>query len=151
MSDTNHDNNSLTYAVLRDVPQYNDDGDLIGSDKVVDNIVVAPPEHASQQTGWIECNNQQGQDVVEIGWKWIQGQGFIKPLPRPRNLAYEWGLVRQERESRLLISDLFVLPDRWAIMSAQTQQNWSIYRQQLRDIPTAFDDPKNVVWPTLPI
>ena len=151
MSDTNHDNNSLIYAILKDEPEYNDNGDVIGTNKVIANIVVATPEHARLQTGWLECSAPSGQEPVQIGWRWIEGQGFIKPPPLPRNIAYEWSIVRQERDSRLLLSDLFVLPDRWAIMSAQTQQNWSIYRQQLRDIPVAFDDPKNVVWPTLPI
>ena len=113
---------------------------------VISNIVEATPEFAEQH-GWItfpeyDENNQ----VVGIGYLYQNGT-FIKP---PRNIQAEWAVVRVHRDSLLLASDINVLPDRWASMTSEQQTIWSTYRQTLRDIPTAFSDPANVVWPSSP-
>lgn len=57
---------------------------------------------------------------------------------------------RQERDSLLLASDVMVLPDRWAALSAEKQQAWSAYRQALRDVPQQPGFPENVTWPVKP-
>lgn len=39
---------------------------------------------------------------------------------------------------------------RWASLSAQQQQAWADYRQQLLDVTSQSGFPHNVVWPTKP-
>ena len=112
---------------------------VIEAGKVI-NTAIATPEFASSQ-GWIDAS-----DGVEIGWLYDNG----KFSPPPRNIDAEWANIRQERDRRLIVSDNFVLPDRWASMTPEKQQAWSVYRQALRDIPQTFSDPKDVVWPTKP-
>ena len=113
---------------------------------VVTNIVVAEPEFAASQ-GWIEHPGTNKDNVlVNIGFLYQDGE-FVEP---PRNIEIEWQSVRLKRNELLTLSDISVLPDRWAIMTPEKQSAWSTYRQSLRDITTAFSDPKDVVWPESP-
>ena len=113
---------------------------------VVTNIVVAEPEFAASQ-GWIEHPGTNKDNVlVNIGFLYQDGE-FVEP---PRNIEIEWQSVRFKRNELLTLSDISVLPDRWAVMPPEKQSAWSTYRQSLRDITTAFSDPKDVVWPESP-
>ena len=55
------------------------------------------------------------------------------------------GLIRGERNGLLEASDWTQLAD--APVDATT---WATYRQELRDLPAAFDRVSDVVWPTPP-
>lgn len=57
----------------------------------------------------------------------------------------QWVAIRNERNSRILMSDWTQLPD----APLETKEVWAIYRQALRDI-TEQADPFNIQWPTLP-
>ena len=61
-----------------------------------------------------------------------------------------WDLLREERNSRLLKSDAYVLPDRWSAYTPEQQTAWATYRQALRDLPENTTDPFNPVWPVKP-
>lgn len=112
---------------------------IIENGKVV-NIAAATAEFAASQ-GWVECP-----DGVDIGWSFDGGN----LIPPPRNIEQEWNQVRTVRNSFLTQTDAAVLPDRWASMTPEKQQEWSTYRQTLRDIPQLFSDPADVIWPTKP-
>ena len=58
--------------------------------------------------------------------------------------------LREQRNERLLASDVIVLPDRWAAMNDDTKTNWANYRQALRDLPANTTDPTNITWPEEP-
>jgi hypothetical protein len=58
----------------------------------------------------------------------------------------EWASVRTERNKRLVESDWTQLPD--APLTTLDKSDWSIYRQQLRDI-TEQADPFSLVWPSM--
>lgn len=58
--------------------------------------------------------------------------------------------LRVDRDILLAHSDINVISDRWAAMSAQTQTAWASYRQSLRDLPASTSDPLNPVWPVKP-
>jgi len=58
--------------------------------------------------------------------------------------------LRVDRDILLAQSDINVIVDRWAVMSAETQTTWAAYRQALRDLPANTNDPLNPVWPTRP-
>ena len=58
--------------------------------------------------------------------------------------------IRERRDELLRKSDASVLPDRWAAMPTETQTDWAVYRQALRDLPATTADALNPVWPTKP-
>ena len=59
-------------------------------------------------------------------------------------------ILRQERDRRLVATDITVLPDRWESMNNDSKTAWSVYRQALRDLPANTPDPTNITWPTEP-
>ena len=59
-----------------------------------------------------------------------------------------WAGVRAERNGRLTRSDWTVLID--APLDAAAQDAWKAYRQALRDVPSTFDTPDDVIWPAEP-
>jgi hypothetical protein len=115
---------------------------IIQDGKVV-NIAVASQEFADSQ-GWVVVDGLDPQPQIGSSY---DGSVFSAP---ERDLNSEWAAVRGIRDDLLTQSDPFVLPDRWATYSADKQQEWSDYRQTLRDIPQTFADPADVVWPTKP-
>jgi hypothetical protein len=61
-------------------------------------------------------------------------------------LSYEWIVPKQKRDSLLQASDWTQLPD----ITGIDKQAWAQYRQQLRDLPQEYPDPKDIVWPIPP-
>lgn len=56
--------------------------------------------------------------------------------------------VSSQRNSYLYESDWTQIPNN--PLTTEKQQQWAVYRQQLRDITTQSGYPFNVVWPTKP-
>jgi len=65
-------------------------------------------------------------------------------------LQNKWNDVRRQRNKLLSESDRYALIDVWNSLSETKQQEWSTYRQQLRDLPQTYNDPDSVVFPTVP-
>lgn len=59
------------------------------------------------------------------------------------NEAQQDYLVRSQRDSLLQQSDVYALADR-------ITDDWTAYRQALRDIPAQAGFPSSVTWPTKP-
>ena len=66
-----------------------------------------------------------------------------------KELEMAWYQVRSQRDEMLKQSDLFVLIDKWELLTEERKQEIRNYRQALRDIPQAFENPEDVVWPQL--
>lgn len=112
---------------------------------VVNNFIIA--EEGSELTN----DNLIPLGTTPVGFGWMYADGvFTPPPPPPRDIEAEWGGVRLIRDRLLTESDINVLPDRWAAMTAEKQQEWTVYRQTLRDIPQLYLDPADVVWPVKP-
>jgi len=59
--------------------------------------------------------------------------------------------VRRDRNYQLAIMDQTVSnPLRWAAMSAEKQNEWTVYRQALLDVPQQSGFPDTVTWPEIP-
>ena len=58
--------------------------------------------------------------------------------------------MRGKRDQLLVASDKYVNPDQWASMDTSKQNKWSVYRQELRDLPATVIDPADPTWPTQP-
>ncbi len=115
---------------------------------VVFNVIVADEQHA--KSFGLKRYPIVIADVgtVDIGWTYLPQEDTF--LPPPRDILAEWAAVRSIRNSLLIESDLYVMPDRWATYTQDEQYAWSVYRKTLRDIPQTFIDPKEVVWPDKP-
>ena len=62
--------------------------------------------------------------------------------------AQPWKELRQERDKRLAECD-------WVTLKAYSTETpvpeeWKVYMQALRDLPSVTEDPANPVWPTPP-
>jgi hypothetical protein len=59
-----------------------------------------------------------------------------------------WSMVKDYRHVRLQASDIVVT--RFAEAGLPVSEEWRVYRQQLRDITTAYATPEDVVFPDAP-
>lgn len=59
-----------------------------------------------------------------------------------------WDSVRQKRNFLLAQSDWTQLTD--APLTQEQKNAWTVYRQALRDVPSSFATPEEVIWPTTP-
>lgn len=66
----------------------------------------------------------------------------------PPAIATQLMELRVERDLRLAASDWTQFPDSPLPAAARTE--WRAYRQALRDLPAATEDPAAVDWPTPP-
>lgn len=57
-----------------------------------------------------------------------------------------WNTVRIKRNNLLYLSDWRILPD----VNTSNKQQWTEYRQALRDITSTYSTPEEVVWPVEP-
>ena len=59
-----------------------------------------------------------------------------------------WKIIRAERDKLLRESDYLILAD--APVDETQKQEWTTYRQSLRDIPQTFSNPDDVTYPDKP-
>ena len=79
----------------------------------------------------------------QIVFKDSKVQLQTKPAPE-----ITWTRIREIRDGKLTSTDWTQMPD--SPMSSAAKTDWKSYRQLLRDITKAFQDPSAVVWPTAP-
>lgn len=112
--------------------------------EVQDTPVIEPaPEEAST-----EMKPLPPTPPVELPTpEWILDLENLPSLPEPPPLT--WDTIRLDRNSRIFISDWTQLAD--APLTQEQKNAWAAYRQALRDVPTSFATPEEVVWPTVPV
>ena len=62
--------------------------------------------------------------------------------------AQPWKELRQERDKRLTECDWIVI--RATSTDTPIPEEWKVYMQALRDLPSTTEDPANPVWPAQP-
>lgn len=110
--------------------------------------------------------NLQGQNVIEgnanDSTQYIQDNKIINMPPKPDGAAYfdygikQWILdypaqeqiIKKQRDYLLYQSDWTQIQNN--PLTPEKQEEWAIYRQQLRDITEQAGYPFDVVWPTKP-
>lgn len=114
-----------------------------------------------------DCDfNLQGQNVIEgianDSRQYIDNNEIIDMPPKPEGAAYfdyeqkQWVLDYQKqdeivkgiRNNLLYQSDWTQIPNN--PLTVEKQEQWEIYRQQLRDITDQSGYPFDIVWPTMP-
>lgn len=117
-------------------------------DNIVQNIILIEEADAVKlNLKRAPINTEFG--TVDINWTYLPQENSF--LPPPRDILNEWFITRQTRNSLLIESDIYVIPDRWATYNQDEKQAWTVYRQALRDIPQNFIDPNEIVWPSKPV
>jgi hypothetical protein len=105
---------------------------------------------------------QDGQDWVEVNLDIHSGQFFKKEGDSIRPFTEEEFIektstmlnnallfnIRLERKKLLDESDWTQFDT--SPLSSEKKEEWAVYRQALRDLPSTVSDPSQVVWPTKP-
>lgn len=108
----------------------------------VDRVIVDNPTDFVPYKAGIEVSPRHD---GEIGWLLDENNEWIIPNQNRWTNAQK---VRNIRNFRLKQSDKYSYPD--YPLSEQKKQEWSAYRQALRDITSQLGFPDNIVWPTKP-
>jgi DUF438 domain-containing protein len=58
--------------------------------------------------------------------------------------------IIEQRNQKLVESDIAMLPDNYAKLSEEKKIEWATYRQALRDLPTQEGFPWDITWPKKP-
>ena len=79
--------------------------------------------------------------------------GYTKPSKEAYDEAFTrylnielFKVFREQRNKKLTESDFMMLSD----YPKEDIEEWKVYRQALRDLPSITEDPENPVWPTPP-
>lgn len=91
---------------------------------------------------WVELTPSTlhpGKDYVWDGREWV--------LDYELETARLWIEIREKRNKLLQETDWTQLSD----IKAARKNTYVAYRQELRDIPQTFEDPRQVIWPEKPI
>ena len=85
------------------------------------------------------CDASESGDVITIikSAEWLENKN---------NEA--WRKIRKERNKLLKDSDYIMVSD--ITITTEKKEEWTTYRQALRDIPQDYDSPDEVVYPTKP-
>ena len=62
--------------------------------------------------------------------------------------THKYEVLREQRNKKLTESDFSMLPDYQ--LSRENEEEWEVYRQALRDIPSTTEDPETPIWPEQP-
>ena len=108
-------------------------------DGVVENSILV--DSLDFMPGLVEATEH-----ADIGWIYQDGS-FINPNQEKENNieAQIAESVRQDRDALLLESDWTQGND-----APVNKDDWSVYRQALRDIPSQDGFPREVIWPSKP-
>jgi len=98
-----------------------------------------------------EITQTQWEQLTD-GWVASESGGVVtvtEPAGWLENKTNEaWEKIRKERNQLLGESDYIILAD--APVDETQKQEWTTYRQVLRDIPQDYDSPDEVVYPDKP-
>lgn len=68
-------------------------------------------------------------------------------VPEEDKQRHAWLITRRYRNELLLLADIEIFKQE---DNGQDASAWRTYRQQLRDLPSTFDSPFDVVFPNVP-
>lgn len=129
--------------------------------KNVSNFYLLPDE-IIKTYGWLPLIVENENKPVFVSSNYVIEENVVREIivtrdktekeieeDAARELEIGWAQVRNKRDEMLKQSDLFVLIDKWELLTEEQKQEIRVYRQALRDIPQNFGTPEDVVWPSL--
>jgi hypothetical protein len=113
--------------------------------------------------GWLPVETISENKEIREGVEYIIEENVVKEIITTRDKTQEeienenqfqiearWHSIRVQRNNLLKESDIEILPDKWEVMDLNIKTAWSVYRQNLRNIPQTFSNPDDIIWPTKP-
>lgn len=119
---------------------------VIDSNGVITQIAVSDSQEWADANGYVLLENDKEGNPPVIGCYLSDGV-YTEYVPEMPDKT--WYDVRNYRDMLLAESDLLMITDRYSLYTEEQQQELLAYRQTLRDIPTAFENPEDVVFPEL--
>jgi hypothetical protein len=134
----------------------------------ISNFYLLNPENETEmsiikQNGWLPVETVSDNKEIQEKVEYVIEENFVKEIITTRDktqgeidkekasqLEAEWHSVRFKRNNLLKDSDTEIVSDKWENMEASVKSKWSIYRQELRNIPQKFSSPDDVIWPNKP-
>lgn len=120
------------------------------------------PDSILKIYGWLPFVQETEGKQIFVSSSYIIEENLVKEIiiTRDKNeqelekeqeeqLQNKWFEIRSQRDELLKASDLFVLIDRWENLSDERKEEIRTYRQALRDIPSSFNNPYEIIWPEL--
>lgn len=83
-------------------------------------------------------------ETQTLKWDSENREWNISSIPN----SYFWDRMRDRRNFHLATSDWTQFGD--SPLTEEKKEEWKVYRQELRDLPSITTDPKNVTWPSIP-
>lgn len=109
------------------------DTDVVTYPKLPDDCI-----EISQQDRNVYIN-----EINTMNRKLVLVNGALQLVDREKVIT--WETIRLQRNELLNASDYTQVPD-----FSGNKEAWTLYRQQLRDIPQQFANPEDVEWPVEP-
>lgn len=129
--------------------------------KNISNFYILPDE-ILKKYGWLPLITETENKPIFVSSNYIIEENFVREIivtrdktqaeieeENQKEIEQQWSQARSQRDEMLKQSDIFVLIDKWETYSLERQNEIRSYRQSLRDIPQNFQDPTEIIWPSL--
>jgi len=116
--------------------------------KIIDDIIVYTVKSSNEQFGMVEIDFDIGQPKLPDQVFKYSTRSWIDVRTEDEKFNLCSDEIKTRRNVLLQFSDWTQLPN--GPLTVEVQQEWAVYRQQLRDITTQSGYPFDVVWPTPP-
>ena len=127
-------NLSIAHCYQADAPQQSTFGGPWGRPSESTHVIVPIGFNIST----IKAEKNEDGDIIIVE----------DPVKKTQLEEQLWHSFRQERNKRLADCDWSRLDD--APLTNKQRADYSIYRQELRDLPAITTDPQNPSWPSVP-
>jgi hypothetical protein len=111
----------------------------------IKSIASIPQENAFED-GVLEVTDINPAEVLLT--QYVANGILVAKPPEPPNYDDAVNLAIPQRNELLAASDWTQIPNN--PLTAEQQQAWAVYRQELRDITIQAGYPFNIIWPTQP-
>jgi hypothetical protein len=120
------------------------------------------PDNILKTYGWLPFIKESENKPIVVSSEFIIENDIVKEIittrekteneinqEREQELELLWEQVRLQRNNLLKDSDIFVVIDKWEVLSIIEKEKIRVYRQALRDLPQNFSNPEEIIWPIL--
>ncbi len=119
---------------------YGNQSDVESRSSELEHVIVPPELHS----GFVVPNRNLETNKIEFT---VDTEAL--EAENQNHIQSQWVMFRNERTRLLKECDWVVLPD--VGLTQEKVDEWKVYRQALRDLPSTTEDPQNPVYPTPPL
>jgi hypothetical protein len=149
------DNNGVPQKITSRPNWYNEDGQLVSdeflnSENYYNYFISSQPicdpyvemvQESDLKEFFVDHENK---NVIQV-WKIVE----LSEQEKEEYVKNRWTQIREERDKYLIKSDWTQLPD--VNLTDDKKGEWATYRQELRDVMTKYEDPRDFLFPRRPV